>query len=94
MENSLSKKVQTLWNSSSTKGLNKGSHWCGKCAALQWGNLFPVVLKADPSDDAIGGVLLPNDQPACFTSHTLYLKEKNYAHIKKESLAAVSCMDK
>ena len=40
----------------------------------------------DVSEDAIGGVLLQNDQPVCFTSHTLNSTEKNYAQIEKESL--------
>ena len=48
----------------------------------------------DASEDAIGGVLLQNDQPVCFTSHTLNSTEKNYAQIEKECLAIVSCMDK
>ena len=32
--------------------------------------------------------------PVCFTSHTLNSKERNYAQIKKECLAIVSCMYK
>ena len=48
----------------------------------------------DASEDAIGGVLLQNDQPVCFTSHRLNNTEKNYAQIEKECLAIVSCMDK
>ena len=48
----------------------------------------------DASEDAVGGVLLQNDQPVCFTSHRLSNTEKNYAQIEKEFLAIVSCMDK
>ena len=53
-----------------------------------------MTLQVDASEDAIGGVLLQNDQPVCFTSHTLNSTEKNYAQIEKECLAIVSCMDK
>ena len=53
-----------------------------------------MTLQVDASEDAIGGVLLQNDQPVCFTSHTLNSTEKNYAQIEKECHAIVSCMDK
>ena len=53
---------------------------------------FPSQLQVDASEDAIGGALLQNDQPVCFTSHTLNSTEKNYAQIEKECLAIVSCM--
>ena len=48
----------------------------------------------DASEDAIGGVLLQNDQLPCYTSHRLNNTEKNYAQIEKVSLAIVSCLDK
>ena len=38
--------------------------------------------------------MLQNDQPVCFTSHTLNSTERNYAQIEKECLAIVCCMDK
>ena len=53
-----------------------------------------AMLQVDASEDAIGGVLLQNDQPVCFTSHTLNSTEKTYAQIEKERLAIVSCMDR
>ena len=55
---------------------------------------IPVTLQVDASEDAIGGVLLQNDQPVCFTSHTQNNTERNYAQIEKECLAIVSCMEK
>ena len=55
---------------------------------------LPVTLQVDASEDAIGGVLLQQDQPICFTSHTLSNTEKQYAQIEKECLAIVTCMNK
>ena len=55
---------------------------------------LPVTLQVDASEDAIGEVLLQQDQPVCFTSHTLSNTEKQYAQIEKECLAIVTCMKK
>ena len=63
-------------------------------APRYYGPALPVTLQVDASEDAIGGVLLQNDQPVCFTSHRLNNTEKNYAQIEKECLAIVSCMNK
>ena len=53
-----------------------------------------VTLQVDASEDAIGGVLLQQDQSVCFTSHTLNNTEKQYAQIEKECLTIVTCMNK
>ena len=53
-----------------------------------------VTLQVDALDDAIGGVLLQNVRPICFTSLPLSSTERNYAQIEKECLAIVSCMEK
>ena len=63
------------------------------CTSLLW-SPFPVILQVDASKDAIGGVLLQQDQPVSFTSHTLSNTEKQYAQIEKECLAIVTCMNK
>ena len=63
-------------------------------ALCYYDTALPMALQMDASEDAIGGVLLQDDQPVCFTSHTLNSTEKNYAQIEKECLAIVSCMDK
>ena len=44
-------------------------------------------------ENAIGGVLLQQDQPVCFTSNTLSNTEKQYVQIEKERLAIVTCMN-
>ena len=53
-----------------------------------------LILKANASENTIGGVLLQQDQPICFTSHTLSKAEKQYTQIEKECLAIISCMNK
>ena len=53
-----------------------------------------MTLQVDASDRAIGGVLLQEGKPVCFTSHTFNSTGRNYAQIEKECLAIVSCMDK
>ena len=55
---------------------------------------LPVTLQVDASDRAIGGVLLQEGHPVCFTSHTLSATEKSNAQIEKECLAIVFCMEK
>ena len=63
--------------------------------ALQYHDAaIPMTFQVDISEDAINGVLLQNDQPVRFTSHTLNSTEKNYAQIEKECLAIVFCIDK
>lgn len=54
----------------------------------------PVTLQVDASEEAIGGALIQDGQPVCFTSHTLDSTERNYAQIEKECLAIVTCMNK
>ena len=53
----------------------------------------PTVIAADASNTGIGAVLLQaqgddSQQPVCFIPHSLSNKEKNYAVIEKETLAA------
>ena len=54
----------------------------------------PVTRQVDASYYAMGGVLLQEGHPVCFTSHTISNTERNYAQIEKECLVIVSCMDK
>ena len=84
-----------LWSNNHENAFNSAKKLIASATALRYYDpALPVTLQVDASEDAIGGVLLQNDQPVCFTSHRLNNTEKNYAQIEKECLAIVSCMDK
>ena len=84
-----------LWSNNHENAFKSAKDFIASTTALRYyDETLPVTLQVDASEDAIGGVLLQNDQPVCFTSHTLNSTEKNYAQIEKECLAIVSCMDK
>ena len=84
-----------LWSSNHENVFNTAKHLIASATALRYyDSTLPVTLQVDASEDAIGGVLLENDQPVCFTSHRLNNTEKNYAQIEKECLTIVSFMDK
>jgi len=83
-----------LWSNNHENAFNSAKNLIASATTLcYYDATLPVTLQVDASEDAIGGVLLQNDQPVCFTSHTLNSTE-NYAQIEKECLAIVSCMDK
>ena len=84
-----------LWSNNHENAFNSAKDLIASTTALRYYNVtLPVTLQVDASEDAIGGILLQNDQPVCFTLHTLNSTEKNYAQIEKECLAIISCMDK
>ena len=84
-----------LWSNNHEDAFNLAKNLIASATALRYYDpALPVTLQVDASEDAIGGVLLQNDQPVCFTSHRLNNTEKNYAQIEKECLAIVSCMEK
>ena len=84
-----------LWSSNHEDAFNTAKNLITSATALRYyDSTLPITLQVDASEDAIGGVLLQNDQPVCFTSHRLNNTEKNYAQIEKECLTIVSCMDK
>ena len=84
-----------LWSNNHDNAFNAAKNLIASASALRYyDTALPVTLQVDASEDAIGVVLLQDDQPVCFSSHTLNSTEKNYAQIEKECLAIVSCMDK
>ena len=84
-----------LWSNNHEEAFNLAKNLIASATALRYYDpALPVTLQVDASEDAIGGVLLQNDQPVCCTSHRLNNTEKNYAQIEKECLAIVSCMEK
>ena len=80
-----------LWSNNHENAINAAKNLITSATALcYYDPALPVTLQVDASEDAIGGVLLQNDQSVCFTSHRLNNTEKNYAQIEKECLA-MSC---
>ena len=84
-----------IWSNDHDNAFNSAKNLIASATALRYCDAaLPVTLQVDASEDAIGVVLLQDDQPVCFTSHTLNSTEKNYAQIEKKCLAIVSCVDK
>ena len=84
-----------LWSNNHENAFNTAKNLIASATALRYYDpTLPVTLQVDGSEDAIGDVLLQNDQPVCFTSHRMNNTAKNYAQIEKECLIIVSCMDK
>ena len=84
-----------IWSDTHESAFHADNELISKATALRYYDpFFPVTLQVDASEDAIGGVLLLQDQPVCFTSHTMSNTEKQYAQIEKECLAIVTCMNK
>ena len=84
-----------LWSNNHENAFNSAKNLIVSATTLHYYDAtLPVTLQVDASEDAISGILLQNDQPVCFTTHTLNSTEKNYAQIDKGCLAIVSCMDK
>ena len=84
-----------LWSINHENAFNSAKNLIASAtASCYYDATLPVTLQVDASEDAIGGILLQNDQSVCFTSHTLNRTEKNYAQIEKECLPIISCMEK
>ena len=84
-----------IWSDMHESAFHAAKEFFSKVTALRYyGPSLPVTLQVDASEDAIGGVLLQQNQPVCFTSHTLSNTEKQYTQIEKECLAIVTCMNK
>ena len=84
-----------VWSNTHERAFHAAKEIISKATALRYYDpSLPVTLQVDALEDAIGGVLLQQDQPVCFTSHTLNNTEKQYAQIEKECVAIVTCMNK
>ncbi|CAB4002062.1 Hypothetical predicted protein [Paramuricea clavata] len=87
--------VEFIWTDVHESAFNSAKDLIASSTIPQYYDVtLPVTLQVDASDEAIGGVLLQNGKPVCFTSHTLDSTERNYAQIEKECLAIVTCMSK
>ena len=87
--------VEFIWTGLHEYSFNSAKDLIASSSILRYYDVtLPVVLEVDASEEAIGGILLQEGKPVCFTSHTLDSPEKNYAQIEKECLAIVTCMNK
>ncbi|CAB3979301.1 Transposon Ty3-G Gag-Pol poly [Paramuricea clavata] len=87
--------VEFIWTDVHESAFNSVKDFIASSTILQYYDVtLPVTLQVDASDEAIGGVLLQNGKPVCFTSYTLDSTERNYGQIEKECLAIVTCMSK
>ena len=87
--------TEFLWSDVHETAFNSAKTLIASTTVLRYYDVsLPVTLQVDASESAIGGVLLQEGHPFCFTSHTLRATEKHYAQIEKECLAIVSCMEK
>ena len=95
LRNLLKQNVEFNWRMAQEGAFVSAKRLIASSASLRYYNVkLPVTLQVDASDEAIGGVLMQEGRPVCFTSHTLNKTEKQYAQIEKECLAIVTCMKK
>lgn len=89
---SLTRNAVFLWSESHETAFNSPKSLIASITALRYYDPHPpVTLQVGASDYAVGGVLLRERHPVCFSSHPT---ERNYAQTEKEFLAIVSYMDK
>ncbi|PFX19866.1 Retrovirus-related Pol polyprotein from transposon 17.6 [Stylophora pistillata] len=87
--------TEFLWSEVHEAAFNSAKTLIASTTVLRYYDVgLPVTLQLDAFDIAIGGGLLQEGHPVCFTSHTLSATEKNYAQIEKECVAIESCMEK
>ena len=69
--------TEFLWSDVHETAFNSAKTLIGSTTALRYHDVsLPVTLQVDASESAIGGVLLQEGHPVCFTSHTLSATEK------------------
>ena len=69
--------TEFLWSEVHEVAFNSTKTLIASTAALHYYYVsLPVTLQLDASDSAIGGVLLQEGHPVCFTSHTLSATER------------------
>ena len=84
LRNLLKQNVEFNWTMAQESAFVSAKRLIASSASLHYYNVkLPVTLQVDASDEAIGGVLMQEGRPVCFTSHTLNETEKQYAQIEK-----------
>ncbi|CAB4026176.1 Transposon Ty3-G Gag-Pol poly [Paramuricea clavata] len=95
LRNLVKQNVEFNWSDSQENAFNAAKDLIAPSTNLRYYDVkLPVTLQVDASDEAIGGVLMQEGKPVCFTSHTLTDTEKQYAQIEKECLAIMTSMKK
>ncbi|CAB4043835.1 Hypothetical predicted protein [Paramuricea clavata] len=93
LRNLVKQNVEINWSDSQENAFNAAKDLIASSTNLLYYDVkLPVTLQVDASDEAIGGVLMQEGKPVCFTSHTLTDTEKQYAQIEKECLAIMTSM--
>ena len=73
--------TEFLWSEVHEAAFNSAKTLIASTTALRYYDvILPVTLQVDASDSAIGGVLLQEGHPVCFTSHTLSATKKKCSH--------------
>ena len=61
-----------VWSNTHENSFNSAKELIASATVLRYYDpSSPVTLQVDASENAIGGVLLQDNRPVCFTSHTL-----------------------
>ena len=79
-----------LWSNNHANAFNSANNLIASATALRYYCTILIhnsALQLDASEDEIGGVVLQNDQPVCFTLRTLSNTEQNYLQFEKHCVA-------
>ena len=64
--------AEFIWSNTHESAFHAAKELISKATALRYYDLsLTVTLQVDASENSVGGVLLQQEQPVCFTSHTL-----------------------
>ena len=78
--------TEFLWSDVHETAFNSAKTLIASTTALRYYDISPpVTLQVDASESAIGGVLLQEGHPVCFTSHTLSATEKKIMPRQRKS---------
>ena len=77
-----------IWSATHESAFHTAKELISKATALcYYDPSLPVTLQVDALEDAIGGVILQQDQPVCFTSHTLSNTENKTVRTDRKGMS-------